>query len=439
MVEPDISQKTLTPSAVTEKSGEVKIDEERLIRLLDSEIHGLEDEQSKNGWTIWAIWGALGSFVWILLDVIHRADLSKGFLENVAFLALSFFFSADFFSLLCNQFGYQEENSRDIRFLSSKRLAQKRGLSFFHLIRAASLMTLTFLIPDVNFLIRISYLFMTLLFFVITVLSFLSLPIPQNTKKNKGIVVFKITLDIFLMAAVYWQISIFSKTIFLFNKMEFRIALLIFAVFFLVEKLTQLQTLQPQLMLYREIRRKLFLLKLNSKEAENEIETLLWGSRTEHVLEKDVVKIVTILSRFSEMIGEARKYQDRVSEIIKKIRGEMLDGGCKDPKKHEEMDKDFLTIDALFKQYHNLMPDFIELAKEANGTIDKMLFGVKFIERITGLSIDVKGKEQLQKIMLSKENLKKDFDCWDESISKTKESTTELKKICEMCHLKQKK
>jgi hypothetical protein len=80
---------TVRQEIAAEQPGDVSaLTCDRLLSALDAEIKFVAGAQSNEGWTRWAIWGALGALAWIATELIADEDLS---MSRAAFLAISFF------------------------------------------------------------------------------------------------------------------------------------------------------------------------------------------------------------------------------------------------------------------------------------------------------------------------------------------------------------
>ena len=82
-------QSTNPPSPLlTEHSRPIgSADFERVLHVLDFEIDRIQTEQQRPGWSIWAIYGALGTSIWLLSEQIASATAS---LTNVLQLLIGF-------------------------------------------------------------------------------------------------------------------------------------------------------------------------------------------------------------------------------------------------------------------------------------------------------------------------------------------------------------
>ena len=278
-------------------------DRTRILDAVDFEIQRIDTEQSRKGWTFWAVLGAAGSGVWLILDqfgsVLHVITVLQ--------LTLCFTSVVISFILISNSLLPQSLNKNfSLRFRSAKEMNRLQIL--FELIRSVGILLISLLITDgvslsSRILTGVIFGFLALLCLGALIFSLFGLamqvPSKPDSRTNLG---FGIAL-VLLSWIVYSYTAAAMSSPDGISSADFRMAGLIVAVSYLIPVMASQLTASPLLSSLIEIRRDLAMGRIDCENAAQQLDIAVLGMKTEDLLQEDVRKILQNLENVNRQLA----------------------------------------------------------------------------------------------------------------------------------------
>lgn len=281
------------------KKEETKIPSQKdFLSHLDFEISQISDEQTRNGWTKWALYGVIASCTWLFFDQIEKGNVA---VESVALLVLTFGLTADFIYASYRLLPSVSDNRETVpRF---RKAADRGSLTTLWLLFFRYVATL-FLACYFTGTVHWTQAVITVAFYSVITITLLCLIlllifrepeiIDRAEKKNQKNLVYIQLLGVLGLAWAgigYWSTVLSLSP----GVSNYRLAgLLIVAacsVYLIVENARK----APLLSFLVEIRREMTFKRIDLLNAVKQTEIALVGAYVDEGIQEDILKLVSIL------------------------------------------------------------------------------------------------------------------------------------------------
>jgi len=288
-----------------------------LIELINSEINLIAFEQKRPGWTAWALLAGLFTVFWLLIN-----EMSPGRVNFYNVLFIFLFFSllmetvlaaGSLFSIKANK------EPTEPRFYLSSSYSESRITILFQVIR---LITLIYICVHLKFqVIRVSvisfyiiFIFLLFGYVLILILSYLKLPQPKFA--NLKIQLFTaLIIFVLLFISTIGFTSTLIKIFGTLDSVDFRIGALLTIMVYILNLLLRTPQNVPLLASLIEIRRDLFLDKIDVEFANRQIDIALAGLQVEDLLQENVREILS----YQDIINSKLRQNIRIIETIENL------------------------------------------------------------------------------------------------------------------------
>lgn len=280
-----------------------------VLQYLNQEINQLLADQKQPGWTVWALLGALATTLWLLSEELGAPSVS---VSNSLLLFLVFSISLHILGLLKHMVSQPKTRGMELtgRFqFTHHQFGPTRVTGFVVLAELSLFLWISVRYSEkvsaVHFWAGILYLgTAALLVLFVIVLSYLRLPLPQSSTRNKYEVVPYIFLVITGCLFVFGYASALSTQVPTLNVSDYRVGALLLVTSFLIQKLSGQSTQSPLISSLRDIRRDLVCGRQELKAAIDQIDVALLGLKVHDVLQEEVS---TLLKSHSDYRSILRK------------------------------------------------------------------------------------------------------------------------------------
>jgi len=274
----------------------------RLIELLEFEIAQIRSEESRPGWSMWALLGGLATIAWLLTFQIEAGSPNP---RNTVFIVLGLSVLHDslrWVSLLIEGQAASKP-ARRLEFThrmfsgGRNRIVLEIGWSVAMIVIAAWFRPL---LP--TFAVWAAWLFygaFLLLMLVVLSFSYLKIPTPKEANPPRGAYIFFGALFVlgvvalFGLAGAIWGQDL-SPTV-----NEFRVAGLLAVIIIIVRLLAQGQPRTPLLRTLVDIRRSLGLSKMDVESARRQAEIALAGMTVGEAVQDELGELLSLLEQSS--------------------------------------------------------------------------------------------------------------------------------------------
>jgi hypothetical protein len=283
-----------------------------LIQLLEFEINQIRAEETRPGWTVWALLGGLASAFWLLTLEIEKSSIS---LINIALLFLLFSLIYDCIDLI--QFvimpSAPNKASGFRYYLPRVNLSQSR-LSF--LVEIMRLIILIAIAAWLRQVIGHPYAYAVYLLYGIIALScvfglglsLLNFPLPYSLpsgdRVTSGLYVFSLLVSMFALVGLFRVLASGAVVV---SASDYRIGGLGLTIILLLRVLSKGQVKTPLLRTLVEIRRELAFGRMDLDSAQRQTEIALMGMTVSDVFQDDIAKILEDWERLNVQIESATK------------------------------------------------------------------------------------------------------------------------------------
>lgn len=289
---------------------------EQLISLLEFETARLQHEEARPGWSKWALFGALGAVLWLLVSEFDNPPTNW---HTVALLFLLLSLALDLIDAVASTLG--ESNKEDggkPRFLIPRgRYGRQRPLALFVLVRSLLLLAILRWLASILPLYSVyaGYLYTGLIIFAAVgmfFISFLSIPLPAPDAYPKSSATPKVARLLWLLMYLADFITIFGLSQVLLTSVPIEVAAirtasLLVATLLLLRLLARDNAPSPLLATLSKIRRRLALGELDSTTAKNQIQIAFAGLKASDVLQDDLSVLLALLTRIEEANAAIRR------------------------------------------------------------------------------------------------------------------------------------
>jgi hypothetical protein len=273
---------------------------DRLVELLEFEVDRIVAEESRPGWTAWALVGSLASALWLLASELESSVVN---LQNVLFLFLTFSLAYDcIVRWLPSLIWWQGSPETTPRFRPSHIvLAQGRGATLLEIGRSIALVVIAAEIrPYVStpyvVAVYVVYVAVILLGLVGFCMSFLEIPVlPASGRVGwvaRAMLAFLVgtgLLALLGLLGVFWRQAILPTV------PEYRVGGLLLVIMSLLLVLAQRRPQTPVLRTLIGTRRNLVLGRISLDSARRQTEIALMGLTTADVLQHRVEELLAHL------------------------------------------------------------------------------------------------------------------------------------------------
>ncbi|HXT64855.1 MAG TPA: hypothetical protein VN696_17570 [Pyrinomonadaceae bacterium] len=275
---------------------------EHVLNLLNSEIEEIQTAETRNGWNLWVILGAIAALVWLLTGEIAAGVTDWTSISRFVILQ---FLIVDGVRWLIGLFTSRALVTSDARFQwSSFLFSTSRLQAIIEIARAIGILILSFLSRSVLWYtlatISICYLVLIFLMTIMVILSYK--PFAVSKARNKWTYFFMVTPLAAIVASVFplfWRLHVPDFV------SSFRISALIVALTYLVVLLGKTFSTSVATPVLLELRRNLVAGKISAPDAMKTIEVTLGGMEVADALRTNVVQIISLLERMDEQTRNA--------------------------------------------------------------------------------------------------------------------------------------
>src|SRR6185437_5796311 len=275
---------------------------EHVLNLLNSEIEEIQTAETRNGWNLWVILGAIAALVWLLTGEIAAGVTDWTSISRFVILQ---FLIVDGVRWLIGLFTSRALVTSDARFQwSSFLFSTSRLQAIIEIARAIGILMLSFLSRSVLWYtlatISICYLVLIFLMTIMVILSYK--PFAVSKARNKWTYFFMVTPLAAIVASVFplfWRLHVPDFV------SSFRISALIVALTYLVVLLGKTFSTSVATPVLLELRRNLVAGKISAPDAMKTIEVTLGGMEVADALRTNVVQIISLLERMDEQTRNA--------------------------------------------------------------------------------------------------------------------------------------
>lgn len=291
---------------------------ELVAKLLQDEIRAAHDAATRPGWTIWAIYAALASIIWVLMDLIESGGIDWRRV-GLLFIATSIFVDAIYiFVILINN--PKEDSGHEIRFLTRNNLSQNRLHIIGLFLREAIILVMLYIVnPNIPiYQLRLTKLFLfatnivTLLF---VIFSFILYILPKYDAGIKSRIVYVIMMVVGFIASLFLLYGLLIAPV-VPSILEWRVASILLAGSILLLLLARDHyTFSPTGQL-ESIYRQLCLGRINASQAAKETDLALYGLTVDIALQPKVGKVLEAFHPFHLAINEAKRAACALRQLI---------------------------------------------------------------------------------------------------------------------------
>jgi len=292
-----------------------------VLQYLNQEIDQLLADQKQPGWTVWALLGALATTLWLLSEELGSPSVSVG---NFLLLFLVFSISLHILGLLRHVVSPPQTRGMELtrRFQFSHHQFGPTRVTAFVVLAELFLffwisVSYSEKVATVHFRAGILYLgLLVLILLFVIVLSYLRLPLPQSSARNK----YEIVPYILLFAT--GSLFVFGYASALWNQVpppsvsDYQIGALLLVTSHLIQMLLGQSTQSPLISSLRDIRRDLVCGRQELKAAIDQIDVALLGLKVHDVLQDEVHTLLKSISDFRSILREANEQAQALASTL---------------------------------------------------------------------------------------------------------------------------
>lgn len=293
-----------------------------MIDMLEFEIGHVRSEESKPGWSKWALMGGIATTVWLLTQELEQNRVIG---RRILFLFLSFSLAYEAVKQVSSViFKVLPAQAKGRFVVASSRFSHGRQLMLFEMVRYLSLLVIAWRVAE-GFMSR-PYRLVTIVFFgfnallvgMVFVISFVSFPIPEPSPEPR--IINRAVRGILLisgLSATIVSVSWLLNDSLSFTIPEYRIGGLLFVISLILLLLAKGQPQTPLLETLVGIRRSLGLGQLDFDSARRQVEIALQGMTVSDVLQNDLVRLLAEWERGGIHLETASKELEAFSQTFK--------------------------------------------------------------------------------------------------------------------------
>ena len=302
------------------------MEKQELISAISKEIDFIQKNESRPGWTQWALLTAIAGLVWVLLKQMQQGNLDLNSVALLFFVGIiiwdTLIFFRAFFLKPKPSLPFKPNDSIKNRFTSPLESSLERGFNVSFLVRTGLVVFLMFMIPvSLNIILKSIILFYYLFFSFFIIFSifsdFFDIPIP---KKIPNKLVIRIFVGIFVGICVVFIISIYLLIIGLecqstcINNIQTSFILL--GILYLTSLYISIIYSSDLLLLaLRNTERDLTFGYIDTESAKDQVDVILNGRKMNHLLQEYVNDIIFLLEEKSEY---EKKIVSLLTDVIEK-------------------------------------------------------------------------------------------------------------------------
>lgn len=352
--------------------------DESLIELLEFEIKRIRAEESRPGWTRWALLGGLASAFWFLTLELERGAISW---QNSLFFFLVL--SIGYQSTLCIR--------PLLHLFSAKSAPRARTLSqqfprafYVMLYESAWDVVLLVIVSRLDPAVGLQYEVSLFVFYILNILTALlaSLVYPLFKYANMTTIAFSLgskrarasgrVTSILLLAlgmfSVFGLISTLLDNVVVLAPAEYRVGGLLFASAYILRIIVRGQPESPLLDTLIELRRALGLGKIDFESAARQAEIALTGLSASEILQDDLGALLRDLEQINVCLETARK--------------ELLRASLLEDYRDRVEDQDILR-QALIRSAESHVDEAVELAENHSSKVDQFRWRITLLREIS--------------------------------------------------------
>jgi hypothetical protein len=286
----------------------------QLLSLLNEEISQIHKEESKPGWTIWALFGGISTCIWLFINQIEKVTPNWNTISimiiTAAFLSLAL-------KSLSKRIQKNIKVSKDNRYLPIKQIFEKskQYIILFLLYLSIIYILIKRTLYDIEpWQLNVTYISITF-YIIISIIGLLLtktgelfvVPFDINsggitnkkTSTTTSIIIVLITI-LEVVTVFIWSNYIWSKN--LFTLYEFKISILICTIAILLLLTTSLKSPSHILNNLIELRRELILGVLPTEKIKKQMDFIFRGLKIEDYYSKETSEILTALQQYEKEI-----------------------------------------------------------------------------------------------------------------------------------------
>lgn len=287
------------------------MEKQELISAISKEIDFIQKNESRPGWTQWALLTAIAGLVWVLLKQIQQGSFDLNSISLLFFIGIiiwdTLIFFRAFFLKPKTSSVFSSNDSIKSRFTSPLESSLERGYFISFLIRAGFVVFLMFMIPvPLNIVLKSIILFYYLgfsFFIIFSVLyDFFDIPIPKKLPNKLTIRIFA---GIFTGICIVFIISIYLVIVGLecqttcINNIQTSFILL--GILYLTSLYISIIYSSDLLLLaLHNTERDLTFGHIDTESAKDQVDVILKGRKMNHLLQEYVNDIILLLEKKSE-------------------------------------------------------------------------------------------------------------------------------------------
>jgi hypothetical protein len=343
-----------------------------LLKFFDSEIHRIEEQQKKPGWTRWALMGALGTCAWL---ASHELEISNIGWRMFSFLLLSIFITVESLRDIDSLIAFSRRSKSNTRIFTTDLFGYHiRRFTLLNIAMYAFLLktAFDFKYPSLPYFREVCialYSFNILQSIGGFVISFLAFPFGTRAKSYMGIGIPLIGLcfDIFFIASL---IVTFKALPNLPTTGDLRIVAFVAIVFWLLRMLLDSSAANPMLNSLLEIRRSYALGVIDQNAAKRQFDTALSGMSVADYFHGRVTEIV---DRATALEAQQQDLNVQLAHLRAMFRS-------KPSKKSDAI------LEALMRSVRQLSDDTVKKTAELEKAIELIQNRLRVLDKLTVLS-----------------------------------------------------
>lgn len=325
------------------------MEKQELVDAISKEINFIQKNESRPGWTQWALLVAIAGLVWSLLKQIQQGNLDWSSVASWFFIGIivwdTLIFLRAFFLKPKSSLALNLADSLKNRFTSPIESSLGRGFCVSFLLRAGLVVFLMVMLP-VSLNITLKYIILTyyigfsstLIFSI--VYDFFDFPTSKKAPREfvlRLIIEFFVGICIAFIMSVYFLLANMSYQLFWVNNIQ--AAFILLGILYLSSLyLSTIYSSDLLLLALRSTERDLIFGYIDTKSAQDQVDVIFKGRKMSHLLQEYVNDIILLLEKKNEyenkiglLLTEALeniKETSTVKDVIEKVKfyqGKIID------------------------------------------------------------------------------------------------------------------
>lgn len=295
---------------------------EQLYVYLNDEINSIKSDYQRSGWTKWALLAAFATMFWMFLSVVETDQLD--FNKVCYFLLLIIFFvdSSKLFVEIIN--GNDKGKNINRFFLTKDSLGDSRVTLLLSFIKYIFIIIiLSNLKGDLSKVTSFSMSFIVYFFIVVLLLSFIlsftKLPLKVQLNYDKKKLVFYTLLIILYIISLIGLIRLWMFNLEWKSMDNFKVAILIFGMFYMLEILSKQERLPSTINSLYEIRRKIIFGAASYDIIKGQIEVTLLGHNVSTFFAPYIERYISNTDNYQKSMGEVNFSLQKLNSLLSQM------------------------------------------------------------------------------------------------------------------------